>query len=212
MSTVGVIVALMAIAFDPFAQQLAQNKVYFHYADDPDAQLPIARRFSLDRILTGSHGNVSGALDDCFIFRSILTPPDSCKSSEDLRYQYLGTDFGTQAAVIHGLSQTGGLTQTIQQLSPKCSSGNCTWAPVTSLAVCSACTQIELSRSYATSEVQQWMHHRLPYIIPQLYNKPPISTAFRADSGLWIQNMDGWSYPLLSTNNNLTTNPGQRPV
>jgi len=49
-ATVGVIAALLGIAFDPFAQQLVQTTAVIHYADDVHEQLPIAKPFLRGRL------------------------------------------------------------------------------------------------------------------------------------------------------------------
>lgn len=49
-ATVGVLVALLAIAFDPFAQQLVQTRVVVQYEEDLLVWLPIARRVSAGRV------------------------------------------------------------------------------------------------------------------------------------------------------------------
>lgn len=71
-------------------------------------------------------------------------PFDGPEGNETLFPQFIfdlqGIDFGMAAAVWNGLSDQ---VQAVD-LSPKfvCSSGNCTWAPYTSLAVCSKCNDV----------------------------------------------------------------------
>lgn len=99
-----------------------------------------------------------------------------------------------QAAVFNGL-QYKPLDQTVQQLSPTCRSGNCSWDPVDSLAVCSRCTDLrDQLRKYDTFD-QQWLDF-------QQDNSPAssaASTAFSLPNGLWLENMNNWTYSLLAS-------------
>lgn len=86
------------------------------------------------------------------------------------------------------------LSQTIQQLSPSCPSGKCTWASVDSLAVCSRSRDIQRVRSYPTFDQQCVL-----FALDNPGASSSNSTDFVIDNGR-IENMDGWTYTILSTN------------
>jgi hypothetical protein len=51
MASIGALAALLAIAFDPFAQQLVRTEVGVKYSHDARVQLPIAHRYNGDTMV-----------------------------------------------------------------------------------------------------------------------------------------------------------------
>lgn len=78
----------------------------------------------------------------------------------------------------------------IQQGSFNCPTGNCTWPPFESLAVCNRCTDVTA---------------RLESIVPST-EIPSSVTSFRLPNGLYLSNANGWEYG--TANTNLTTGGG----
>lgn len=105
----GAIIVLLALALDPFAQQLIQLQQELRFIDDLNNNtLYRAERYSRGNEFIDVNGN---ALTD--------------------------VDFAMQAAILYGLSQP--ISNVVQQSQYTCPSSNCSWDAFDSLAVCSSC-------------------------------------------------------------------------
>lgn len=85
-------------------------------------------------------------------------------------------DLSMQSAVLHGMDQP--MESVLQQGNFNCPTGNCTWPPFESLAVCNRCTNVEA---------------RLESIVPSTW-APDLGTAFTLPNGLYMFNANGWEY------------------
>jgi hypothetical protein len=161
------VATILSIALDPFAQQLIQTKPILK--DDLSLQASILMATRYDK------GFVRG-------------PP----SPFDLAFA--DADLGMKVAIFNGMSQS--LETVISQTNYVCPTGNCTFAPFRSLAVCSSCNLLdqELS-SYAD----------LTTLINELDVDGSLAlrtngTTFRTSNNLIINNADGMEYLPLGSN------------
>ncbi|KAI0390199.1 hypothetical protein F5Y17DRAFT_80490 [Xylariaceae sp. FL0594] len=163
---------LISLAVDPFTQQLVQPRQGVVPLPDDATTVTKAGRYS-----KGSWYN-SGVLQW-----------DAGKDF-GLNSAFVDADFSMQSAVLYGLNEP--LDAVAQQAPFSCPTGNCTWAPYESLAVCSRC-----------HDVRQGLQrlHTLGTLYSSLTD-PGISsvaidvgntTVFRLPNGLAINNMDGWN-------------------
>ena len=111
----GAFITVLAIALDPFAQQLVQFEQ--HLSNTTDTQTIIARA---QRYSKGTEVEISTE-----------NPPPGVITM---------ADYSMQSAISYGLVQQ--YDTVVQQTSFKCPSGNCTWSPFESLAVCSVCNNL----------------------------------------------------------------------
>lgn len=110
----GAVIVILALAVDPFAQQLIQLRQELRFVDDPNSNtLYRAERYSRGNEVVPSQND-----------------PDSSYSS-------LNADFAMQSAILYGLSQP--ISNVVQQSQYTCPSSNCSWEAFDSLAVCGAC-------------------------------------------------------------------------
>lgn len=91
-------------------------------------------------------------------------------------------DFSMQSAILYGMDQP--LENVIQQGSFNCPTGNCTWPPFESLAVCNRCIDVTA---------------RLESIVPST-EIPSSVTSFRLPNGLYLGNANGQEYSTARTN------------
>lgn len=91
-------------------------------------------------------------------------------------------EFSMQSAILYGMDQP--MENAIQQGSFNCPTGNCTWPPFESLAVCNRCTNVTA---------------RLESIVPST-EIPNSVTSFRLPNGLYLNNANGWEYSTANTN------------
>lgn len=99
-------------------------------------------------------------------------------------------DYSLQSAVVSALTRPAG--SVTQQLPFACSSGNCTWEPFESLAVCSVCHDLkeELSRFKHSGKLAYWLTmNDVPS--PSFTGR---GTAFGLPNGHFISNVDGWAF------------------
>lgn len=86
-----------------------------------------------------------------------------------------------QAAVLYGL--TNSLEDTVKQVQFECPSGNCTWDPFESLAVCSSCNDV--SAHLTAEETSGWL-----FLATIRGNDPPSNvrsgTKYKLPNGLFI--------------------------
>ena len=141
-------VILISVATEPFIQQLVAFEDTVTFKDDPRVQIPVAQRWSgaTEIPAVGNYGssNPTGKQVAVLVDQSRrLTVPgnsdvllvDSYESVTDLRLS-----LSAQASILSGL--TASIDQISGQLAPSCPSGNCTWPPFTSLAICGSCSDI----------------------------------------------------------------------
>lgn len=94
-------------------------------------------------------------------------------------------DFGMQAAVLSGLAQRKSAID--GQMSLGCSSGNCTWEAVQSLAVCSICNDVTKYLRHGRSQQPAVMFLSRSNFAASLEN----ATAFSLGDGVFLNNVDG---------------------
>jgi hypothetical protein len=121
---IGALTTLLAIAIDPFTQQLVQLEQKLAYSADSQTIITRADRYSkgtenrIQVIYMESNGTTAGSYP--------IVSADA--------------DFSMQSAFMYGLTQP--LDSVIQQLSFQCPTGNCSWPVFESLAVCSVCNDV----------------------------------------------------------------------
>ncbi|KAH6889839.1 hypothetical protein B0T10DRAFT_513043 [Thelonectria olida] len=176
MLRIGLIVSILVLAVDPFAQQLLQFEQRVTYTETENGTVntvPRAERYS-----RGTE----------YSDRSILL---LCVSPAIHNRQaiFANADFSMQSAILYGLSQPK--TNVMKQLQFNCPSGNCTWASFESLAVCSKCNDLtsSLERFHDAGDLYSSLvaDHRLA--VAELN-----STGFRTSNNLWIDNLNGSRY------------------
>ncbi|XXH01984.1 hypothetical protein Hte_008348 [Hypoxylon texense] len=106
----GAVIVLLALALDPFAQQLIQLRQELRFVVDLNNNI----LYRAERYSRGNEFRVQ--LDHKAIANA---------------------DFAMQSAILYGLSQP--ISTVVQQSQYTCPSSNCSWEAFDSLAVCSAC-------------------------------------------------------------------------
>ncbi|KAI5357165.1 hypothetical protein Slin15195_G054060 [Septoria linicola] len=167
-AVIGAVAFVVAVAFDPFAQQLVQYRGGEAYNSNNNVTLPVARRYDAGTSVTNRFA---------FIDRN--------SSLEGRIYQ---ADFRIQAAVLEGLTQSS--QALVQQLPVSCPSGNCTWEPRASLAVCSKCNDLATSieRSLEVAEIPLFLLLGAGGTGIMRTN----STRMTLPNGLWISGLDNY--------------------
>lgn len=93
-----------------------------------------------------------------------------------------------QSAVVYGLSKS--VEESAQQTPFNCPSGNCTWDPFESLAICSACTDLSINLTKNGSEGGLW------YVLDEAngvaLGAKEGGTTFSLPNGLFIDNVLGF--------------------
>ncbi|SPO06761.1 uncharacterized protein DNG_09455 [Cephalotrichum gorgonifer] len=125
----GALITILAIALDPFAQQLVQFGQEMRYTMDNGgaSSLPFATRYSKGNSYSKFHAI---QIDENGRMEALGTS----------RLAYPDADFGLQSATVFGI--TAERHDISEQLSVRCPSGDCRFPPVTSLAVCSRCEDL----------------------------------------------------------------------
>jgi hypothetical protein len=102
-------------------------------------------------------------------------------------------DLSIQSAIMYGLDQS--IYNVVQQGAFNCPTGNCTWDPFESLAICNKCTDLALDLQRIESDgTQAWYLSKNNSTYSALLTYPfhNSGTAFRLPSGLYIDNTDGF--------------------
>ena len=124
----GLIMALLTIAVDPFSQQLLQLRQDVEYIDELDYSYAIASRATTYEggKITSTNASLS----------SIRTDRPAAKDARKAV-----PEFSMEAAILNGLSQP---TEMIHQLGgvASCPTGNCTWESFNTLGVCHRCANV----------------------------------------------------------------------
>lgn len=112
-------------------------------------------------------------------------------------------DLSMQSAILYGLEQP--MENVFQQGSFSCPTGNCTWPPFESLAICNRCTDVAGSlQSIFSSGDQVGPFFNL---VAHGTRLPHSGTAFRLPNGLYLDNQNGSQYNFTSgfgtTSNNI---------
>ncbi|KAF7866825.1 hypothetical protein EAF04_005667 [Stromatinia cepivora] len=166
---IGAVATVLALAVDPFTQQLVQYQQRSVPRDIGEmASVPRADRYSKGRL-----------------FNTQLT---MVSSDPPVAQAFVDADFTMQSAVLYGLTQPTEMTT--QQLPHKCTSGNCTWDVFESLSVCNVCNDL-------SDKVVEYRDYNVLYTDLQTDNGVGIlemGTAFRLPNGLFIDGFDGWNY------------------
>ncbi|MCJ1438974.1 hypothetical protein MMC27_008364 [Xylographa pallens] len=161
---IGALTTLLAMAFDPFIQQLVQFETRLVYDADPKTKIVRAQRYS--------KGNE--------VFSSRPFP------SENIT---VNADFSFQSAVLYGLVEP--IKSVVQQTLFTCPSGNCSWDKFKSLAVCSACknvSQILIKASGWRGVLFDYLEADNAAAIAG-----PM-TEYSLPNGLYIDNLNGFQY------------------
>lgn len=146
----GALVVVLSIAADPLNQQLIQYKQRVIYTRDAGTMISRAGRYA--------RGNENW---------NVL--------SDDDRYWTADIDFSMKSAILYGMVQP--MKNVLQQSNFNCPTGNCTWPPFESLAVCNRCTDVTA---------------RLESFVPRQWDN--VTTTFILPNGLIILNENGWEY------------------
>ncbi|ESZ92361.1 hypothetical protein SBOR_7271 [Sclerotinia borealis F-4128] len=165
---IGAVTTVLALAVDPFTQQLIQYQQRLVPHSDGEASVPRADRYSRGRLFNTQLTMVSN------------NPPAA--------QTFADADFAMQSAVLYGLTHS--IEMTTQQLPHTCTSGNCTWNAFESLSVCNVCNDL-------SDRVVEYRDYNVLYSDLQTDNGIGIKemgTAFRLPNGLFIDGFDGWNY------------------
>lgn len=123
----GALSTVVLVGFEPFLQAIITFEGKEVSVTDPISKATIGKSSKLD---IGSFSAITGAAEGVYT-------PDGTLMLLSMRSKY---DFGALASIWSGFSTLGSVEA--QKPSFSCSSGNCTWPPYASLAVCSACNDI----------------------------------------------------------------------
>ncbi|KAK1540357.1 hypothetical protein CPAR01_06346 [Colletotrichum paranaense] len=126
----GALSTVILVGFEPFLQAIIDFEGEEISFSDPIAKATIGKT---DRLDIGSHISISGAA-------VALTVPDFPGEAITGISMFSQYDFGALAAMWAGFSSLNSAES--QNVAFTCPSGNCTWAPYTSLATCSSCSDI----------------------------------------------------------------------
>ncbi|KAI9657440.1 MAG: hypothetical protein M1821_003122 [Bathelium mastoideum] len=137
MAAIGCWLAILSLLFDPFAQQIISYEQEMVFTKTEEARVPFASRWS--------------AAQTQLSFIGLLQQPVQAWG-DVLSGLKTHINFTTQAAIASGISDTS--SEISQHLSVECSSGNCRWAPYSSLAVCSACNDV--SQPFVSGNASGW--------------------------------------------------------
>lgn len=97
-------------------------------------------------------------------------------------------DLSIQSAIMYGLNQP--IDNVVQQGTFNCPTGNCTWPPFESLAVCNSCNDLAHGLQRIVSDGNQFSH--LKKDNSTLATSPNSGTAFRLSNGLYLDNTNGF--------------------
>ncbi|KAF2729492.1 hypothetical protein EJ04DRAFT_502196 [Polyplosphaeria fusca] len=159
---IGAIVTLLAIALDPFSQQLVQYEQRLKSVANSASANVRAQRFSKATTLVGT--------------------------GEPLTMTATA-DYTIQAGILNALIQP--YDDLVQQTVVTCPTGNCTWEPFKSVAICSRCNDVG-------DKVTK--HAELGYQYNDLRKRlltswvPENATTLQLPNGLYINNADGAPY------------------
>lgn len=103
---------------------------------------------------------------------------------------FADADFSMQSAILYGLDQP--LQNVVAQGAFTCPTGNCTWPPFESLAVCSRCTDLTDSLERLTTDGGLYASLETDNGAASVTRDG--GTAFRLANGLYIDNQNGWAY------------------
>ncbi|KAJ4984102.1 hypothetical protein SVAN01_10390 [Stagonosporopsis vannaccii] len=133
-AALGALVIIGTVAFDPFLQAVLTTKGQLDV--DLQAQALIPQALVIDAG-TIAELSTSGA-------RLVPTSAGALSITGGMSAQ---PDFGMISAIYNGFRNDTSWYQDEQVVSRVCTSGNCTWSPFTSAAVCSACNDISAKMS-----------------------------------------------------------------
>lgn len=105
-------------------------------------------------------------------------------------------DLSMQSSILYGLDQA--MENVIQQGSFNCPTGNCTWPPFESLAVCNRCADVRGRLERIVSDSGQYSG--LGEDKDSVAIIADSGTAFRLPNGLYLDNANGWKYGTARTN------------
>lgn len=97
-------------------------------------------------------------------------------------------DLSMQSAIMYGLDQP--IHNVVQQGPFNCPTGNCTWPPFESLAVCNSCTDLSDGLQRIVSDGDQFLY--LKKDNSTLATSLNSGTAFRLSNGLYLDNTNGF--------------------
>ncbi|KAH8777845.1 hypothetical protein F5883DRAFT_627033 [Diaporthe sp. PMI_573] len=167
----GALVVILSIAADPFNQQLIQYEQRVVYRQDLSTMVNRAGRYAKGR-------------------DKMRITDVSSDGMESQIHAFADADLSMQSAILYGIDQP--MENVFQQGSFNCPTGNCTWPPYESLAVCNRCTDITARLESIVSKADQYhMEFHTNIADPTISN---CGTAFRLPNGLYLDNVNGWKY------------------
>ncbi|KAK0639797.1 hypothetical protein B0T16DRAFT_337422 [Cercophora newfieldiana] len=173
----GALLIVVAVAMDPFAQQLLQYQQRTTFINDPDNRTTILRA---NRYSKGTETRISLAA-----IRFVEGNSTSLYGGGNVPIT-ADADFSMQSALMYGLVQSNDAVS--QQAAFACPSGNCVYPPYTSLSVCSACA--DLTSSIAVSQVAS--STRMNITLDRAVNPPQIDRddiiRYSLPNGLFLDN------------------------
>lgn len=158
----GAFVTILAIAVDPFSQQLVQYQQNIKSSADVSTTIVRAQRFSKGTALVSS-----------------VVPVTKTAIA----------DYSIQAGILNAFIQPYDVL--VQQTSFACPTGNCTWNPFESLAICSTCNNL-------TSQLVKYSEPS--YLYNDLQKRIAISyltknaTSLQLPNGLYVNNVNRVPY------------------
>lgn len=189
----GAVITILSSTLDPFAQQLVQLRQEMTYADG-ESSLPFATRYSQGNLYSVFHahiGMVKGMKrlkEDLWLTRK-ETVDDNGRLDplSGPPFSYADAEFTLQSAAVFGISADGAAIS--QQLAFDCSSGECLFPEVTSLAICSRCQDVSshLKRNAQSDGTLIFNLMRDQSFISTEAN----STEYRLPNGLYLNNREG---------------------
>ena len=155
------LLTVLAVAMDPFAQQLLQFRQANSFINDDSGNTNISRA---SRYAKGTETRISIAA-----IRYVEGNSTSLFGGSNIPIT-TDADFSMQSAMMYGLVQTPAAVS--QQASFSCPSGNCVYPPFTSLSVCFICSDV--TASIVVSQVEPGT--RMNITLDRAINPPQIES------------------------------------
>lgn len=174
MLRLGVVVTILTLAVDPFSQQLVQLQENMQYVKDLNgvkATSPFATNYTL--------GQLESTED-------IESAKQNGRPAEIVAAQ---PHFSMEVAILSGLSRP---VERMNRESPsQCPSGNCTWSPFDTLAVCNQCNEVTSRLSRVDNLTAFFDHVESEGIFGSGIWLGSNSTAFFLPNGHFLPNFHG---------------------
>lgn len=170
----GLVITILAITADPFAQQLVQLNQGTRYVDNVNGTQATSPRA------------IQYTLGDLRLVNSTRTP-----DGKPLHVKTAQPDLRMEAAILNGLAQPKSIVQ--RQVIVTCPTGNCTWDKLDTLGVCHRCADLtdSLERVDDFGDFVNYMKDKLYENEENRPWAPEEATAIALPNGHFLANTNG---------------------